>query len=402
MKVEMSKTKQILCLVAIMLTNIAVMADLVIIPVISNIYRAFPDDMQIVNYIISGPMLVIVGSSLLATFLLRVFSKKTVIVAGGVIFTVGAVAGVAINNVFFIALMRTLVGVGAGLVNVVAVALIADIYDDKTVRAKMTGYYNASMSFIGMAFSYISGILAKDGVWQESFKCYWAAFPMLIMLIIFIPSIKRETIEETGGNAANREKTPKEPFGWRYWVMAASWLVMNIIFGATVLYYLSAYIVENNLGDSSFTGLAASVKSIVGLLMGLGFGFIYSKLKRQTNTVCCLVSAVCLVIMVAAPSPISALVVGTIAGCAYKVAFSYEYVHGFEIVPVSRIDDAVAVTTAVYGIGSFASTYFVTLLMGIMKTQKATGTWAVPIVIFVLLAAVELITSIKEKSLKTA
>jgi hypothetical protein len=135
--------------------------------------------------------------------------------------------------------------------------------------------------------------------------------------------------------------------------------------------------------------------------MSIAFGFIYSKLKRQTNTVCCLVSAACLIIMIAVPSPFSALVVGAIAGCAYKVAFSYEYVHGFEIVPASRIDDAVAVTTAVYGIGSFASTYFGTWLMGIMKTDRVTGTWIVPIVIFVLLAVVELIASAKEKNLKS-
>jgi MFS family permease len=294
--------------------------------------------------------------------------------------------------------MRTLAGVGMGFVNVVAVTLIADIYDDGNLRAKMTGYYNASMSFIGMVFSYVSGILARNGGWQESFKCYWSAFPMLVMLIIFVPSIRKgDAPEAREAEFRKPKKEAKEPFGWRYWSMAVSWLIMNIIFGATVLYFLSMYIVENNLGDSSFTGLAASVKSIVGLLAGVAFGFIYSKLKRQTNTVCCLVSAVCLVIMIAAPSVISVLVVGTIAGCAYKVAFSYEYVHGFEIVPQSRIDDAVAVTTAVYGLGSFASTYFATWLMGVMRVEKATETWFVPVIIFVALGAVEIITSRIEK-----
>jgi MFS family permease len=395
MKVEMSKPKQILCLIAIMLTNIAVMADLVIIPIISNLYRAYPEHMQVVNYIVSGPMLIVVGASLLATLLLRKFSKKAVIVTGGVLFTVGAVLGIALENVWYVAAMRTLAGIGMGFVNVVAVGLIADIYEDESVRAKMTGYYNASMSFFGMVFSYASGILARNDGWQASFKCYWSAFPMLIMLIIFVPSIRKS--DEPEIKTRKTQKEAKAPFGWRYWSMAVSWLIMNIIFGATVLYFLSMYIVENNLGDSSFTGLAASVKSIVGLLAGVVFGFIYSKLKRQTNTICCLVSAVCLIIMIAAPSVVSVLVAGTIAGCAYKVAFSYEYVHGFEIVPPSRIDDAVAVTTAVYGIGSFASTYFGTWLMGVMRTDRATQTWIVPVIIFVALGVVEIITSRIEK-----
>ena len=38
MKVEMSKTKRTLCLAALMLTNLAVINDLVVIPVISNLY----------------------------------------------------------------------------------------------------------------------------------------------------------------------------------------------------------------------------------------------------------------------------------------------------------------------------------------------------------------------------
>jgi MFS family permease len=378
-----------------MLTNVAVMADLVIIPIISNLYRTFPDQMSIVNYIVSGPMLVIVGASLLATVLLKKLSKKTVIVIGGIVFAMGALFGVLIENAIFMAVMRSLVGIGAGFVNVVAVSLIADIYEDENTRAKITGYYNASMSFIGMTFSYVSGILAQAGVWRNSFKCYWVAVPMAFMLILFIPSIKMtDNIVERRERAVT---TIKESFGWRYWFMAISWFVMNVIFGATVLYYLSAYIVENSLGDSAFTGLAASVKSIVGFLIGLGFGFIYSKIKRQTNAICCLVSAVCLFIMIISPSKFSALVLATIAGCAYKVAFSYAYVHGFEIVPISRIDDAVAVTTAVYGIGSFISTYFVTLLMKIMNTEVVTKTFIVSAVIFVILAFIEILISIKEK-----
>ena len=49
MKLEMTKTKRVLCLIALMLTNLAVMADLVIIPVISDLYTAYGDQMNAVN-----------------------------------------------------------------------------------------------------------------------------------------------------------------------------------------------------------------------------------------------------------------------------------------------------------------------------------------------------------------
>jgi MFS family permease len=135
-------------------------------------------------------MLIIVGSSLLTPLLLRKFRKKTVIVAGALVFTIGAVCGVMLDDALFIAVMRTLVGIGSGVVNVVAVSLIADLYGDEKARAKIIGYYNASMSFIGMAFSVVSGWIAAAGTWQDSFRCFWAAVPMTVLLILFVPGFQ--------------------------------------------------------------------------------------------------------------------------------------------------------------------------------------------------------------------
>lgn len=395
----MSKTRRILCLLTIMLTNIAVMADLAIVPIIADLYKAFPAQTGFVDYIVSGPMLIVVGSSLLATFLLKKLSKKTVISIGGIFFAVGAICGVLVLDAVYIAFMRTLAGIGMGFVNVVAVSLIADIYEDEDTRAKLTGYYNASMSLVAIGFSYFSGIVASAGKWQDSFLVYWSALPMVIMILLFIPSI-RDDSEKTDGDSDNREganRPPKEPLGWRYWQMAGSWLVMNMIYGATVLFYIAVYISENNLGDAAFAGIATSVKSIVGFLIGIVFGWIYTKTKRQTNTIACLVASGTILYMLLYPSQFSAVVMATIAGCAYKISFAYAYTYGFKVVPASRIDDAVAITTAVYGIGSFLSTFFASWLLGVIGTDRYTSTWIVAVVIFVVLAAVEIITSLKEK-----
>ncbi len=104
-----------------------------------------------------------------------------------------------------------------------------------------------------------------------------------------------------------------------------------------------------------------------------------------------------ILVMILVPSQFSAVVVGTIAGCAYKILFSYAYVQGFKIVPASRINDAVAITTAVYGIGAFISTYFASWLLTVLNTKSYTSTWIVAVVILTLLAVFEIVTSITEK-----
>lgn len=391
MKVEMTKTKRTLCLIALMLTNLAVMNDLVIIPIISSFYENFGNHMGLVNYIVSGPALIIVLTSLLASWLCKRMDKKVVLISGALFFTIGAVLGAVVANPYYIAFMRTLVGIGAGIEQMVAVSMIADIYEDENERAKATGYYNSAMSFIGIAYSYIAGVLANSGVWQNAFKCYWAAIPMLVFLFLFVPSVKLER------NTSSVTEQKKDSLGWRFWALEVSWLLANMLFGATVLYYVSVYITENALGDAAFSGTATSVKQIVGVIITLFFGTIYGKLKRHTLTAAYVIAAVTLVIMVVSPSKFGAVIVATICGCCYKIAFSYMYAHGFTMVPTSRIDDSVAITTAVYGIGTFLSTYFATFMMKLMHTDRVTETWTIAAALFAVLAAAEIVLSFGEK-----
>lgn len=396
MSAQLSKTKRILAIAAIFFSTLAVMADLVITPVIGMIYGYYPDNMSAVNYIVSGPMLVLVIASLLTPYLTRHMDKKVVFTGATVIFSIGAIFGVAVDNPLFICFTRTLVGIGEGVINTIGMSYIADLYTDPKDRNRISGYYNAAQSLAGMVLSYAAGSLAAGGVWLEVYKLYWLAIPMLVMVILFVPSIKPQKTADV----QKQEKAKKEPMGWRYWFMSACFLIMNITLGATVLYYLSSYIFEHNLGDSSFTGLATAVKSVVGILVGLSYGWIVSKCGRYTSTVSYVTYALTLVILILLPSKFVALVVGTICGLTYKVLMSYNYAHGFAIVPASRIDDASSITTAVYGVGSFACTYFATWLMGVMHTDLVTPTWWVSVAITAVVIVADLIAAAKEKKME--
>ena len=396
---EISNTKRILALVAIFASAIVVMGDLVITPVIGMIYGYYPDNMSAVNFIVSGPMLVLVVASLLTPLLFKVMNKKIVFIIGSAIFTVAAIFGVTVDNPLYICFTRAFVGIGEGMVNVVGVAYIADLYQDQKSRNRITGFYNAALSVAGMVLSYVAGVLAADGVWLEVYKVYWIAIPMLILVILFIPNVKPVKSEE---NKEEKTKGAKEKLGWRYWSMTASWFVMNIALGASILYYLSSYIFEHNLGDSVFSGLCISTKSICGILICIGFGLIMNKCKRYTATICYAVAAVTLVAMILAPGKFMALVIGTICGLTYKILFSYNYAHGFEVVPASRTDDAVSITTAVYGLGSFICTYFATWLMSAMHTEMVTPTWWVISAIIAVVLVVDIVCIVMEKKQDTA
>lgn len=119
---------------------------------------------------------------------------------------------------------------------------------------------------------------------------------------------------------------------------------------------------------------------------------------RETLNVVFLIPAVFGVVwMILMPSKFAAVVIATVCGCCYKIAFSYAYAHGFALVPASRTDDATAITTAVYGIGTFVSTYYAGALLGLMHTDSYTKTWIVSAVIFAIMGIVELAFYLKNK-----
>lgn len=394
MSLQLSKTKRVLALIAILFSSVVVMADLVITPVIGQIYGYYPDNMNGVNYIVSGPALILVVASLITPFLTKVMDKKIVFIIGSAFFAVGAIFGVTTDSMIYVCITRTLIGIGEGMVNVIGVAYIADMYDDAKTRARINGFYSAALSLAGMIFSYFGGQLGTSG-WMETYKIYYfTAIPMLIMAIFFIPSVKREKVSP---EVKSEAKGNKEKLGWKFWHMSIGWFIMNIVLGATVLYYISTYVTESGIGDSVTAGYAASLKSIVGFLIGLAFGWILGKCKRFTITWSYLIAAVTLVLLILFPSTFMLYVIGTICGLTYKVAMPYNYSHGFEIVPAPRADDAVSITTAVYGLGTFLSTYCAGWLVSLLKTEGYNGTWWVWAAIMGILFIADLIAIAKEK-----
>ncbi|MDR1179480.1 MAG: MFS transporter [Spirochaetales bacterium] len=388
---EISKTARTLAVTALLFTTAIGMGDLALTPIIAAIYQAFPGSTNFVNYIVSGPMAVMLVMSLLTPSLVRKLGKKMVIVTGSAIFGVGAICSVMILNPVYFAVMRTLVGIGTGMVMVVSMSLIPDLYEDTQARAKISGFYTAAGSVAGMTLAFVSGRIAAAGTWTDPFKIFWIAIPLTIMLIIFIPNIKpRESEKDV------KRISAKEPLGRRFWIMNINVFVMNVVFGATVLYFISSYIIDNGIGDASTAGLATSIKSIVGFLIGLAFGSIYKRSKLFTPAICSLITAPCLVIMVIWPSVLSALLIGTIAGTTYKVMTSFYMVYCFSVVPPNRIDDAIAINGAFGYIGGFLATYYATFLMSAMNTDSVTKTFIVSAVIIGILGVFQLFMGIKE------
>ena len=91
-----------------------------------------------------------------------------------ILFAVSAILGGAVANVYYVLVMRILVGISMGFVNAAAMALIAEVYVDEDKRGTIMGIFNATMAGTGAVISLIAGVFAVRS-WNEVFKVYWIA-----------------------------------------------------------------------------------------------------------------------------------------------------------------------------------------------------------------------------------
>lgn len=394
MSIEMSKGKRILFIITILLTNFAVMGDNVLYPIIYNLYGEFYDQIGAVNYIVSGPLLVIFIVSLIASKLLRIVSKKTMLIVGGTIFAISTIAGAIVPSATYMVIMRTFTGVGQALVNVAAIALIAEVYVDENKRGWMMGIYNACLGAVGAVFGFISGFLATVD-WRNSYNIYWVSVPMVIMMIIFLPSI-RPVKEEN----LKQEKQKREPFSLNFWVIIFCLAVVTIAFNM-MAFYVSLYVAEHGLGNEAVAGILSTCIAGGSVVLTLTFGFLYSKLKKNTLMLSFIILAAALILLYFIPNVIVAGFSFVLVGGAYGMAFAFSYAHGSAIAPVGKVDDAIGIATATYAISGFLSTYISTWLMNVMNTNGTiTPTLVVPIVAMILFIVIyPIITKEKQMNL---
>lgn len=360
MKTNMSKVKAALFIVAIMLTNIPIMADAVIIPISNNLYEAFPDAVGAVNFIVSGPQLIIAIASLLAAPVMMKVSKKKILVVSGFFCALGLALGVAIENVWYVLICRSVAGVATGFINVAAVALIAEVYIDEAKRGYMMGIYNAVMAGIGTVMSIAAGSLAVNG-WANAYKVFWTCIPMVICFVLFLPELGVET-REVQENKTDSEA--KKGFNIHFWMTMLT-LFLFYIANMGISYFVSVYIAENALGNEAFAGTAASMTTVGSFFCCLAFGFLYNKGKRYVIFGPYAAFVLAVLILIFFPNQAACIVALLLLGGSYGFSFSYSYAHAPSLVDASQIDTSISIATFVYAIGCFAATYVVTFLMGL-------------------------------------
>ena len=200
------------------------------------------------------------------------FGKKKPLLLGLAILSLCGLTP-AFFEVSFPALMSVSVGlgVGVGLLMPTATGLITDHFSGAEAGSLM-GKQSAFINPGAMLLSTAGGFLSTMG-WRNTFFIYIYAILMAAVVIVCIPKDKNVK-KRAPGKPGEKVKLSKEVF-----IMSGLVIGFGLCFGVAQTNN-SLFVFERELGETHIAGLAGSITSGFGILVGLLYGIIVKGIKK--------------------------------------------------------------------------------------------------------------------------
>lgn len=265
---ENKKTKQ-LTVSILSLSLLTVMAGAAVAPALGVIKAHFAQtDQLFVQMIISIPALFIVLTSLVFPRLASRFGAKTLVLIGLALYTVGGCAAGAFDSIALVLLMRSLVGVGVGLIMPLSTGLLSFYFPPERQEGLM-GISSAMNQLGGVVATLASGLLANVS-WRLSFMVYLMGLISIVLCLIFMPNDRIRA----GGSA---EKKQRGSFARYSEFIISMFLLMTAFF----IYPSNFAIITSAAGviDEKYLSVIMAGMDLVAFFGGL----LFVRVKRLTG-----------------------------------------------------------------------------------------------------------------------
>ena len=374
-----SRAKLVLAMVACTLCTWAMMGDTAVITAGNDIFENFREaDPLVLNFILSGPALIQVIMGPITGKLLNHVTPKVTLLIGFGAFGIGGILGAVVDNVFYVAAMRAVAGIGMGMVNVSSLTLISELFESEAQRGTMIGLWNAGMSIIGAVISFWAGMLVLQG-WEAVFRVYWVAIPIWIFVMLVVPNVGKRPSEGAPASpedgtcdaAVSADQSAVTP--WKTVVLSLVAYFVSMALFCVMYYCTSIYVAETGLGDGSVAGLLTASISLGTLAGCLVFGPFYKVAKRWVPTVFWVLLIAgylalyfCHVVAVAVAACAVLGVVNAFVMNHYQTRLS--------VLPALRQRSfVIGLAAMVLGLSMFLSTYLVTFLQAVTGVSSFVG-----------------------------
>ena len=329
----------------------------------------FSDASQtMIQNMISFPCLVVIPVTLVVGKMMDVISKKNLAILGVLAFLVGGVGPAFVDSLPLILVLRGILGVGVGIAQPVASALVAENFEG-VERDKVQGNVT-SAQMLGCAVMVFAGGWLANLSWEKVFYVHLISVIALALVLMCLPSVKphkndstcsTKTDSEAGEVAAqdiSGQSVPKTGLTVGSWIWAATMFLLFV--GGQIYSVYLAYIVdEKSLGTSAESGNAMAFFAIGGFLLGLVFGRLSEKARNLTLAVG-LIGVVIAYMVIAFAGSMAQIYLGAfLFGVSLSICMPCIIVGTAGSVPLAVSGMAISITMCAQNLGQFVCPYVV-------------------------------------------
>lgn len=308
-----------------------------------------------VELLVSVPSFSVVAMLLLNSFIDKWLSDRQLIVTGLLLLSSAGIFPFFVQAYPLVLLSRIAFGMGIGLINAKAIAIISQRYQGKE-RVQMLGI-RGSMELIGGAScSLLVGQLLKIH-WTFAFLIYGFGFVILIMYLLFVPSMEQVEKKQI---TKRKQVLNKKDLGMILGMALLAGFVICI--NSSISLRVPLFQVAGKTIESGQSALVLSLEQGIGIVAGLSFASLIGHFKNRLLTIVMFLLAVCLFGMsVAGNLPI--LILSSVGvGFFYSIVLTIIFNRLSESIDRNLLNKATAYVLLGCNLGSAISPYVLKLL----------------------------------------
>ena len=308
-----------------------------------------------VELLVSVPSFSVVAMLLLNSFIDKWLSDRRLIVTGLLLLSSAGIFPFFVQAYPLVLLSRIAFGMGIGLINAKAIAIISQRYQGKE-RVQMLGI-RGSMELIGGAScSLLVGQLLKIH-WTFAFLIYGFGFVILIMYLLFVPSMEQVEKKQI---TKRKQVLNKKDLGMILGMALLAGFVICI--NSSISLRVPLFQVAGKTIESGQSALVLSLEQGIGIVAGLSFASLIGHFKNRLLLIVMFLLAVCLFGMsVASNLPI--LILSSVGvGFFYSIILTIIFNRLSESIARNLLNKATAYVLLGCNLGSALSPYVLKLL----------------------------------------
>ena len=308
-----------------------------------------------VELLVSVPSFSVVAMLLLNSFIDKWLSDRQLIVTGLLLLSSAGIFPFFVQAYPLVLLSRIAFGMGIGLINAKAIAIISQRYQGKE-RVQMLGI-RGSMELIGGAScSLLVGQLLKIH-WTFAFLIYGFGFVILIMYLLFVPSMEQVEKKQI---TKRKQVLNKKDLGMILGMALLAGFVICI--NSSISLRVPLFQVAGKTIESGQSALVLSLEQGIGIVAGLSFASLIGHFKNRLLTIVMFLLAVCLFGMSVAGNLPTLILSSVGVGFFYSIILTIIFNRLSESIARNLLNKATAYVLLGCNLGSAISPYVLKLL----------------------------------------